>query len=91
MIYRDELVALGSEDDTEIRFTLTRSWPQDWTGHRGRIDRPLLEEVCWAPGDRPLIYICGPNGFVETAAATMVAIGHHPARIRTERFGPSGS
>ena len=91
VIYRDELVRLRRGDDTEVCFTLTRAWPGDWDGHRGRIDRPLLEEVCWAPEDQPLVYICGPNGFVETAAGTMVAIGHDPKRIRTERFGPSGT
>jgi ferredoxin-NADP reductase len=91
VIYRDELLALSGSDHTEIAFTLTRTWPPDWHGHRGRIDRPLLETVSWPAGDQPLVYICGPNGFVETAAATMVAIGHDPKRIRTERFGPSGT
>jgi ferredoxin-NADP reductase len=91
VIYRDELVALGGGDETGVSFTLTRAWPDGWDGHRGRIDRPLLEAVSWPPGEQPLIYICGPNGFVETAAATMVEIGHDPQRIRTERFGPSGT
>ncbi|HEY5427768.1 MAG TPA: ferredoxin reductase [Solirubrobacteraceae bacterium] len=93
VIYRDELRRLGDggSDSPTVEFTLTRAWPADWDGHRGRIDRALLAEVCWAPADRPLIYICGPNGFVETAAATMVQLGHEPQRIRTERFGPSGT
>ena len=91
VIYRAELERLAGGEDTEIAFTLTRAWPEGWPGHRGRIDRTLLEEVCWAPDDRPLIYICGPNGFVEAAAGVMVAIGHDPQRIRTERFGPSGT
>jgi ferredoxin-NADP reductase len=91
VIYRDELLALRRSDHTDIEFTLTRAWPEDWEGHRGRIDRPLLETVSWPPGDQPLVYICGPNGFVEAASATMVEIGHDPLRIRTERFGPSGT
>jgi len=91
VIYRDELTRLATEDGTDVRFTLTREWPEGWSGHRGRINRALLETVCWAPSDHPLIYICGPNGFVEAAAGTLVQIGHDAGRIRTERFGPSGS
>jgi len=37
----------------------------------------------------PLVYICGPTGFVETAAGSLVDLGHGARRIRTERFGPS--
>jgi ferredoxin-NADP reductase len=39
--------------------------------------------------ERPIVYVCGPTGFVETAAGVLVALGHEPARIRTERFGPT--
>ena len=28
--------------------------------------------------------------FLETAAASLVELGHEPARIKTERFGPTG-
>lgn len=91
VIYREELMRLASHDETGVRFTLTRQWPEGWSGHRGRINRALLEQVCWDPRDQPLIYICGPNGFVEAAAGTLVEIGHDAGRIRTERFGPSGS
>jgi ferredoxin-NADP reductase len=92
VIYRDELAGYARDyDPVEIRFALTREWPEDYTGHTGRIDRALLERSIGAPGDRPLIYVCGPNGFVEAAASWLVEIGHDPGRIRTERFGPSGT
>jgi ferredoxin-NADP reductase len=45
--------------------------------------------VAWPPEERPLVYICGPTGFVETAAEALVALGHDAGRIRTERFGPT--
>jgi ferredoxin-NADP reductase len=35
------------------------------------------------------VFVCGPTGFVETAAALLVDRGHDPARVHTERFGPS--
>ena len=70
---------------------LTRAWPDDWSGHRRRIDREVLEMVAWPPDQQPHIYVCGPNAFVETVAELLVGAGHPPARIRTERFGPTGS
>jgi ferredoxin-NADP reductase len=74
----------------DVRLTLTRAQPDGWRGYGRRIDRELLAEVAWPPSERPLIYVCGPTGFVETAASLLVALGHEPSRIRTERFGPTG-
>jgi ferredoxin-NADP reductase len=50
----------------------------------------MLEEVGWLPQERPLLYICGPSGFVETVANSLVELRHEPTLIRTERFGPTG-
>jgi ferredoxin-NADP reductase len=36
------------------------------------------------------MYVCGPTGFVEAVANTLVDLGHDPGSIRTERFGPTG-
>ena len=89
LIYGNELL-----DDTyagvDVQIALTRQWPDDWRGHRGRIDGELLEQLAWAPSEHPLTYICGPTGFVEAAAQSLVAMGHDPQRVRTERFGPTG-
>jgi ferredoxin-NADP reductase len=90
VLYRHELEALMSDHDITTRVALTRDWPQDWRGHRGRINAELLRDASWPPDERPLIYICGPTGFVEAIAAQLVEAGHDPARIKTERFGPSG-
>jgi ferredoxin-NADP reductase len=87
VIYRDEL--MGLQDGVEVRITLTRRQPDGWQGDSRRIDADLLAEVAWSADEHPLTYICGPTGFVETAASALVGLGHDPARIRTERFGPS--
>jgi ferredoxin-NADP reductase len=87
VIYRDELTA--SADGLDIRFTLTREQPEGWQGYARRIDRRLLEDVAWPAAEQPLTYICGPTGFVETAASALVELGHESHRIRTERFGPT--
>jgi ferredoxin-NADP reductase len=90
LIYRGELLD-GAYDGVEVRIALTRQWPSDWQGHRGRIDGELLQQVAWAPSERPLVYICGPTAFVETAAQSLVRQGHDPRRVRTERFGATGT
>lgn len=91
VIYRDELSRFDADDEVQITFALTRRWPDDWTGHRGRIDAALLRRLAWPPEQQPLVYICGPSGFVEAAAESLVANGHESGRIRTERFGPTGT
>jgi ferredoxin-NADP reductase len=92
VIYRDELAEFATAGNgVDVSFTLTREWPEDWTGHRGRIDGKLLDEVSWPAANMPLTYICGPSGFVESASGTLVGGGHDPRRIRTERFGPTGT
>jgi len=91
IIYRDELDRLvKSVTLLEVVQTLTREQPPGWTGYHRRIDTDMLREVSWPLDQRPLIFICGPTPFVETAAASLVALGHEPGRIKTERFGPTG-
>jgi ferredoxin-NADP reductase len=87
VFYREEL-ARGA-DGLDVILTLTRERSPRWTGRRGRVDRALLEEVAWEPAARPRVFVCGPTGFVEAVADALVAIGHAPELVRTERFGPS--
>ena len=86
VIYRDEWEGLGAD----VRFTLTREQPEGWSGYARRIDAELLAEVAWPPAKRPLVYVCGPTAFAEVAAGSLVALGHDPSRIKTERFGATG-
>jgi ferredoxin-NADP reductase len=90
IIYREELARLASDSALEVVHTLTRSQPPDWSGYRRRIDEAMLTEVAWTPAERPLAYVCGPTRLVEAVASSLVAIGHEPARVKTERFGPTG-
>ncbi len=91
VIYREELMTLAEDRGLDVRLALTREWPEDWLGHRGRIDRALLEEAVFSAAEHPLVYVCGPSAFVETVASTLVGLRHDPNRIRTERFGPTGT
>jgi ferredoxin-NADP reductase len=88
VIYREELTR-AADEGVDIRFTLTRSQPPGWQGYAGRVDKALLAEVAWPAAERPLVYVCGPTGFVEAVADALVSLGHDPRRVRTERFGPT--
>ena len=50
------------------------------------------QEETFEPLDRNHVrfYVCGPTALVETAARMLVELGHEPARVKTERFGPTG-
>ncbi len=91
IIYRDELDRLDEADQMlEVVHTLTRAQPPGWTGYQRRIDTDMLREVAWPSDQYPLTFICGPTPFVETAAASLVTLGHETGRVKTERFGPTG-
>jgi ferredoxin-NADP reductase len=91
VIYRDELAHLAEQDPTlEVRHTLTRDQPEGWSGFRRRIDRTMLEEVAWPASEQPHVFVCGPTPLVEAVATSLVELGHQPALVKTERFGPTG-
>ncbi|NNJ06727.1 oxidoreductase [Streptomyces sp. PKU-MA01144] len=70
-------------------YLYTRSTPPQWPRPPGRFTASDLSRAGWPPDFEPTCYVCGSTGFVEEAAGLLVALGHHPGRIRTERFGPS--
>jgi ferredoxin-NADP reductase len=79
VLYYDELSRL-----VEVIFTYTRWAPRGWEGYARRVDRRMLREVGVHDAR---VYVCGPTPFVESVASDLVALGHDPASIRTERFG----
>ena len=92
VIYGAELDRLaGAGDGFEVRHTLTRQQPPGWTGYARRIDEGMLAEVIEPLGSAAHAYACGPTALVETVANGLVRLGLPPDRIRTERFGPTGT
>jgi ferredoxin-NADP reductase len=89
VIYRAELDRHA--EGVAVIHTLTRSQPAGWTGYSRRVDQQMLTEVAWPQAQAPLAYVCGPTSFVETVAAGLVALGYPPGRVKTERFGATGS
>jgi len=72
-----------------------RHWghPEDsrYQAIRARNDRMrtnrIPETATFPPEQEPRVFVCGPTRFVEAVADALVALGHRPGRIRTERFG----
>jgi ferredoxin-NADP reductase len=92
VIYRDEIDRLAARNDgLRIVETLTRSQPPGWTGLSRRIDRDMLATALDGQTAQAQAFVCGPTPLVEAAAENLVALGMSPARVRTERFGPSGA
>jgi ferredoxin-NADP reductase len=91
LLFAEELEALAAADPAlDLVVTLTRRAPAGWTGATRRVDAALLADAGPAPGPATRVFVCGPNGFVEAVAGALVDLGHDPAAVRTERFGPTG-
>jgi ferredoxin-NADP reductase len=88
LLYRDEIEQINGAVTANI--TLTRTTPPGWEGFSRRVDADMLEAVGPSPGEWPRVFVCGPTAFVESAADLLVEIGHDPAHVHTERFGPTG-
>jgi ferredoxin-NADP reductase len=91
IIYRAELDLLAKRDGLEVFHTLTRSQPAGWQGFARRIDDRMVAEVNKPFGAKSQVFICGPTALVETAADAAGAAGVPAERIKTERFGPTGT
>jgi len=74
-----------------VTHTLTRQQPDGWTGLTRRIDEAMLADALEPLGSATRAYACGPTALVEVVANALVRLGLPPDRIRTERFGPTGT
>lgn len=84
LIYAEEIARLASPT-LEVTIVYTRSGPPGAT--IGRVGRVTLESVAFTASDNPLVFVCGPTGFVEAIATWLIELGHDTARVKTERFG----
>jgi ferredoxin-NADP reductase len=90
-IYADELRRRVRDDGgLDVAYAYTRVVPDGWPRPPGRLDAALLASAGWPADFAPAAFVCGPTGFVEAVADLLVAQGNDPARVKTERFGPTG-
>jgi ferredoxin-NADP reductase len=89
-LYVDDLDRLAKAGDgLDVQVVYTRSSPLGSMRGPGRLERRDLAAWGWPPEIEPACFVCGPTGFVEAVARHLVALGHDPARVKTERFGPA--
>jgi ferredoxin-NADP reductase len=93
VIYATELAERGRVSPLTVTYLYTRA-PLSMTDdppvrYTGRLNATVLAATSFPPQAKPAIFVCGPSGFVETASALLVAAGHPPGTIKTERFGPT--
>ncbi|MFN8169830.1 MAG: hypothetical protein U0S36_13750 [Candidatus Nanopelagicales bacterium] len=82
VLHADELAAAPEGVGVDLVYSRGRSRRPG--GRRATARRPRPTR---GPVD---VYVCGPTGFVESAATMLVTLGYDEARIRTERFGGGG-
>ncbi|MEA2153931.1 MAG: hypothetical protein QOE11_71 [Solirubrobacteraceae bacterium] len=86
-VRRPQDVIYAGEIGEDAILTYTRESPPGWAGHTGRLDTELVGS---AATGATTAYVCGSNGFVESATGLLLESGLAPHWIRTERFGPTG-
>ncbi len=87
IFYANELRDAAAAAALDLTIAYTRRAPAGDPAPPGRISRELVEASTFGPEVGPAIFVCGPNGFVAAAADHLVALGHDPLTIKTERFG----
>ena len=88
LLYADELARRVRDDPgLDVKLVYTRKTPDGWPDPPGRLTVATLNTHGWPPDFAPDVFVCGPTSFVEAAADILVALGHDPKKIRTERFG----
>ncbi|MEW2501168.1 ferredoxin reductase [Amycolatopsis sp. NPDC047767] len=73
----------------DVTYVYTRELPEGAAGIPRRLSVATLNTAGWPADFGPTSYVCGPTSFVETVADALLALGHSPHAIKTERFGPS--
>jgi ferredoxin-NADP reductase len=91
VIYRSELDKYNMSPGVAVSYALTRQQPSGWNGYAGRVGEAVLAEVAWRAAGEAIAYVCGPTAFVEVMATILVKLGYPAARVKTERFGGTGT
>jgi glycine betaine catabolism B len=87
LIFRRELELLAARHPRfQLRFTLTDTAPEGWSGHTGRISLERLRAAVPDFMERS-VYLCGPDPFMKATRALLESAGFPMARYHAESFG----
>ena len=88
VIYADELRRRVRDDaGLDVTKENKHAEPQSTGRPPGRSTVADGNTHAWPADFAPTSYVCGPTAFVETVSDILLALGHDPKAIRTERFG----
>ncbi|MDW5322651.1 ferredoxin reductase [Plantactinospora sp. KLBMP9567] len=89
--FADELRRRARDDrGLDVAYVYTREVPEGRSAQAHRVAVADVNTHGWPAELEPVNFVCGPTGFVEAVSDILVALGHEPRRIKTERFGPTG-
>jgi ferredoxin-NADP reductase len=85
IIYHREFDA-WAEANPSLKLTYTVDDPDDgWTGETGYLTPELLRQHI-PDLDKPIFFICGPEGMIAAYTEVLTSLAVTPDRIRTENF-----
>jgi ferredoxin-NADP reductase len=84
--FADELARFSAAPGITVEIAYTRVAGSDARRPARRLTAADIEAFVQEPGVGT-VYVCGPNSFVAAVTDLLLARGHDPAAIRTERFG----
>lgn len=88
IIFRSELEAMSAQMPN-FRLAITLTQPvadQAWAGLTGRLSKSMLHLIAPDLRDRR-VYVCGPNGFVETVKSLLEGLNFPMQNYYQESFG----
>lgn len=80
---------LAATTNVDITLVYTRETPDGWPTAPGRVTKDVVAAATTPASENPAVFVCGPTGFVEAVATSLVELGHDPVAVKTERFGGS--
>ncbi|MGY4857570.1 ferredoxin reductase [Cryobacterium sp. AP23] len=89
--YGAELDDLSRSPLVDVTIVYTREAPAGSSTPPRRLDAATVADYALPATDNPAVFICGATAFVETVADWLVQAGHSADRIKTERYGGTGT
>ncbi len=86
MVGADELADIARRMNLTVVHTLSSASPA-WTGRRGRVDAPLLDETLPRGRARLQYFLCGSPPMMDATEQALRSLGIPDERVHSERFG----